>query len=183
MPIISSPEEFNEDGLYVDLRSIFGHSLLLKCEGFNFAGSVKLKAATEMVEAAERDGTAPAGVNPGGVLVGKPRRGAEHDRGEPGYRFLCVTDSRCNLATRRLMEALGAGCTSSPSPIRSAVCSVRASTTSSELCAADDRYVWLNQYTNANDWKAHYRTHGAVDRPAVPATWTCCSSEPARPGR
>ena len=42
MPIISSPEEFNEDGLYVDLRSIFGHSLALKCEGFNFAGSVKL---------------------------------------------------------------------------------------------------------------------------------------------
>jgi len=26
MPIISSPEEFNEDGLYVDLRSIFGSS-------------------------------------------------------------------------------------------------------------------------------------------------------------
>ena len=53
MPIISSPEEFNEDGLYVDLRSIFGHSLALKCEGFNFAGSVKMKAAVEMVEAAE----------------------------------------------------------------------------------------------------------------------------------
>jgi cysteine synthase A len=48
MPIISSPEQFNEDGLYIDLRSIFGHSLALKCEGFNFAGSVKMKAAVEM---------------------------------------------------------------------------------------------------------------------------------------
>ena len=56
MPIISAPQEFNEDELYVDLRSIFGQPLFLKCEGFNFAGSVKLKAATEMVEAAERDG-------------------------------------------------------------------------------------------------------------------------------
>ena len=56
MPIISGPEEFNEDGLYVDLRSIFGRSLALKCEGFNFAGSVKLKAAAAMVEAAEREG-------------------------------------------------------------------------------------------------------------------------------
>lgn len=27
-----------------------------------------------------------------------------------------------------------------------------------ELCASDDRYVWLNQYTNQNNWKAHYRT-------------------------
>ena len=25
------------------------------------------------------------------------------------------------------------------------------------LCAADDRFVWLNQYTNPNAWKAHYR--------------------------
>ena len=56
MPVISVPQAFNEDELYVDLRSIFGHSLFLKCEGFNFAGSIKLKAATEMVEAAERDG-------------------------------------------------------------------------------------------------------------------------------
>lgn len=54
MPVISVPHDFNEEGLYVDLRSIFGHALFLKCEGFNFAGSIKLKAATEMVETAER---------------------------------------------------------------------------------------------------------------------------------
>lgn len=27
-----------------------------------------------------------------------------------------------------------------------------------ELCASDDRYVWLSQYTNPSNWKAHYRT-------------------------
>jgi len=25
------------------------------------------------------------------------------------------------------------------------------------LCASDDRYVWLNQYSNPRNWKAHYR--------------------------
>jgi cysteine synthase len=54
VPVISVPQDFNEEELYVDLRSIFGHSLFLKCEGFNFAGSIKLKAATEMVEAASK---------------------------------------------------------------------------------------------------------------------------------
>ena len=44
---------FNEEELYVDLEPTFGQSLFLKCEGFNFAGSIKLKAAIEMVEAAE----------------------------------------------------------------------------------------------------------------------------------
>ena len=37
MPVISVPEAFNEEELYVDLRPIFGHPLYLKCEGFNFA--------------------------------------------------------------------------------------------------------------------------------------------------
>ena len=56
MPVISVPEAFNEEELYVDLRLIFGHPLYLKCEGFNFAGSIKLKAADEMVTSAERTG-------------------------------------------------------------------------------------------------------------------------------
>lgn len=54
MAVISDPAEFNEDDLYVDLRAALELPLYLKCEGFNFAGSVKLKAATEMVDAAER---------------------------------------------------------------------------------------------------------------------------------
>ena len=65
MAVISAPHAFNEEDLYVDLRPTFGHSLYLKCEGFNFAGSIKLKAARAMVEAAEADGT----LTPGSVLV------------------------------------------------------------------------------------------------------------------
>ena len=38
MAVISAPHAFNEEDLYVDLRPTFGHSLYLKCEGFNFAG-------------------------------------------------------------------------------------------------------------------------------------------------
>ncbi len=75
-----------------------------------------------------------------------------------GYRFLCVTDSRCNLATRQLMEALGATVHVVTEPdlvgglLGARIDYIRA------LCAADDRFVWLNQYTNPNAWKAHYRT-------------------------
>jgi cysteine synthase len=63
--VISVPQEFNEDELYVDLWPTLGHMLFLKCEGFNFAGSIKLKAAREMVEAAEREGV----LRPGAVIV------------------------------------------------------------------------------------------------------------------
>lgn len=157
MPVISVPQAFNEDELYVDLRSIFGRSLFLKCEGFNFAGSIKLKAATEMVEAAERDGV----LRPGSVLVesssGNLGVALSMIAASKGYGFLCVTDSRCNLSTRLLMEALGSQVhiMAEPDPVSGFLGArlnyVRA------LCASDDRYVWLNQYTNPGNWKAHYR--------------------------
>ena len=158
MSVISVPQAFNEDDLYVDLHSIFGRSLFLKCEGFNFAGSVKLKAAAEMVEAADRDGT----LTPGSILVesssGNLGVALSIVAASKGYRFVCVTDSRCNLSTRLLMEALGSEVHVITEPdatggfLGARLDHVRA------LCASDDRYVWLNQYTNPGNWRAHYRT-------------------------
>ena len=158
MSVISVPQAFNEDDLYVDLRSIFGRSLFLKCEGFNFAGSIKLKAAAEMVEAADRDGV----LTPTSVLVesssGNLGVALSMIAASKGYRFLCVTDSRCNLSTRLLMEALGSEVhiitepDSSGGYLGARLDYVRA------LCASDDRYVCLNQYANPGNWQAHYRT-------------------------
>ncbi|MER6999217.1 2,3-diaminopropionate biosynthesis protein SbnA [Streptomyces sp. NPDC000410] len=158
MPVISVPYAFNEEELYVDLKSIFGHSLFLKCEGFNFAGSIKLKAATEMVEAAERNRV----LTPDSILVesssGNLGVALSMIAASKGYRFLCVTDSRCNLSTRLMMEALGsrvhiiAGHEAHGSFLGARIDYVRS------LCASDERYVWLSQYTNPANWQAHYRT-------------------------
>ena len=165
MPIISTPQGFNEEELYIDLEPTFGQSLFLKCEGFNFAGSIKLKAATEMVEAAERDGV----LTPGSVLVesssGNLGVALSMIAANKGYGFLCVTDSRCNLSTKRMMQALGSQVYVISEPdavggfLGARINYVRA------LCASDDRYVWLNQYSNPQNWKAHYRkTAPAIGR-------------------
>jgi cysteine synthase A len=107
VPVISTPHAFNEGKLYVDLQPILGRSLYLKCEGFNFAGSIKLKAAIEMVEAAEREGL----LTEESILIesssGNLGVALSMIAASKGYRFVCVTDSRCNLSTRLLMEALG----------------------------------------------------------------------------
>ena len=158
MPVITVPQAFNEDDLFVDLAPIFGQSLFLKCEGFNFAGSIKLKAATEMVEAACRK----AILTPDSVLIesssGNLGVALSMIAASKGYRFVCVTDSRCNLSTRLLMEALGSEVHIITEPdadggfLGARLDYVRA------LCASDDRYVWLNQYANQGNWQAHYRT-------------------------
>jgi N-(2-amino-2-carboxyethyl)-L-glutamate synthase len=157
--IITAPQDFNEDELYLDLDSIFGHSLFLKCEGFNFAGSIKLKAATEMVEAAERDGT----LTPGSILIesssGNLGVALSMIAASKGYRFLCVTDSRCNRSTRRMMEALGAKVHVIPVAAADAPGGLLGARIEyvRRMCASDDRYVWLNQYSNPGNWQAHYR--------------------------
>ncbi|MEV2210177.1 2,3-diaminopropionate biosynthesis protein SbnA [Streptomyces sp. NPDC050997] len=158
MPVISDPAQFNEEELYVDLRAALGLPLYLKCEGFNFAGSVKLKAAAEMVDAAEHEGR----LRHGSVLVESSSGNLGVALGmiaaSRGYRFLCVTDTRCNRASVRLMEALGSHVHMIDEPdlhggfLGARIAYVRA------LCAADERYVWLNQYTNQGNWRAHFRT-------------------------
>ena len=158
MSVISVPQAFNEEQLYVDLRPVSGYPLFLKCEGFNFAGSIKLKAAAEMVEAAGRDGV----LRPESVLIesssGNLGVALSMISASKGYQFLCVTDSRCNLSTRLLMEALGSEVHVVTKPdavggfLGARLNYVHA------LCASDDRYVWLNQYANPGNWKAHYRT-------------------------
>ena len=142
---------------------------------------MKLKAASEMVAAAEREGL----LKPGSVLVesssGNLGVALSMIAASKGYGFLCVIDSRCNLQTRQLMQSLGArvDIITEPDPV-SGLLGARMSHIE-QLCAADERYVWLNQYTNPN---AGWRTTAGL-RPRSPSssrTWTCCSSGPAQRG-
>ncbi|WP_412518652.1 2,3-diaminopropionate biosynthesis protein SbnA [Actinomadura madurae] len=165
MPIITSPQDFNVDDLYVDLRHVIEHPLYLKCEGFNFAGSVKLKAAAAMVEAAVREGA----ITPESIIVesssGNLGIALSLIAASRGLRFVCVTDPRCNPASMRVMRALGAevrvvsGTDANGGYLGGRIRYVQ------ELCAEDARYVWLNQYANRNNWLAHYSgTAPSIDR-------------------
>ncbi|MCU1652700.1 MAG: N-(2-amino-2-carboxyethyl)-L-glutamate synthase [Pseudonocardiales bacterium] len=158
MPVIATPDAFNQEDLFVDLRSVVGHSLFLKCEGFNFAGSIKLKAAAAMVAAAECEGR----LRPGSTLIesssGNLGVALSMIAASRGYRFLCVTDSRCNLASRQLMEALGSCVHVIAEPDATGGYLAARIEYVRELCAEDERYVWLNQYENAANWQAHHLT-------------------------
>lgn len=169
MPVISMPQQFHVDDLYVDLRPVFGRALYLKCEGFNFAGSIKLKAAVEMVDAAERDGV----ITPGATLVESSSGNMGVALGvvaaSRGYRFICVTDPRCTVAARRFIEATGGQVRVVSQPdAESGFLGARIRHVK-EICAANPRYVWLNQYANAANWEAHYKITGPAVADSFPA--------------
>ncbi len=156
--VITSPQAFDVADLYVDLRPVAGVPLYLKCEGFNFAGSIKLKAAREMVEAAERDGV----LTPDSVLVesssGNLGVALSMIAASKGLRFLCVTDPRCNSTTLRLVETLGSQVHVVEEPAEVGGYLGARLAYVERLCAEDSRYVWLNQYSNPGNWGAHYNT-------------------------
>lgn len=160
MPIVSSPQEFHQEDLYVDLMPLLGLRTYLKCEGFNFAGSIKLKAAAEMVALAEQDGL----LTPDSVIVesssGNLGVALSVIAANRGYGFICVTDTRCNLATKLTMEALGAQVHTVSEPDSEGGLLGARLRYVHDLCTADRRYVWLNQYANPGNWLAHYRHTG-----------------------
>ncbi|MGI5132322.1 2,3-diaminopropionate biosynthesis protein SbnA [Pseudonocardia sp. CA-107938] len=161
MVLVTSPLDFNTDRLFIDLRSVLGLPVFLKCEGFNFAGSVKMKAALNMVDDAERTGW----LKPGSVLVesssGNLGVALSMVAASKGYGFVCVTDLRCNETTRRTMEALGARVhvVREPDPEGGGLLGSRIKYVKS-LVASDQRYVWLNQYANPANSAAHFATTG-----------------------
>jgi N-(2-amino-2-carboxyethyl)-L-glutamate synthase len=77
-----------------------------------------------------------------------------------GYRFVCVTDVRCTLAARRLMNALGAVVhVVADNDEQHGYLGARLALVRS-LCESNDNFVWLNQYANSANWNAHYRKTG-----------------------
>ncbi|MEU1290143.1 pyridoxal-phosphate dependent enzyme, partial [Kitasatospora sp. NPDC005856] len=155
--IISAPHEYNEAGLYVDLASSFELPLYLKCEGFNFSGSIKQKPALEMVETAEKSGL----LGFDSILVesssGNLGVALSMIAASKGHRFVCVTDARCNPATRQIMAAFGAEVhvITEPDPVTGFLGARLAYV--QRLCESDERYLWLNQYVNSDNWRSHYR--------------------------
>jgi 2,3-diaminopropionate biosynthesis protein SbnA len=160
MTIISAPQQYNTDDLFVDLSAIVEKSLFLKVEGMNFAGSVKLKAAASMIGAARAEGR----LNPWSIVVesssGNLGVALAMVCANYGYRFICVTDDRCNLQTRKLIEAFGAEVhiIDVPHP-ETGLLGARIEHLAS-ICAKNPDAVWLNQYENPANAGAHYAQTG-----------------------
>jgi cysteine synthase A len=158
--LITRAEEFNANDLYIDLGQALGRPLHLKCEGFNFAGSIKFKAAQEMVNGAESRGL----LEPGSTIIesssGNLGVALSMIAASRGYEFICVTDTRCNETMRLQMLALGAEVHVVTEPdgerglVGARIDLVR------RLCARNSGYVWLNQYGNPDNWGAHFTGTG-----------------------
>ena len=165
--LISRVDEIFIDDLFVDVGAILDASIVLKCEAFNFGGSIKLKAAVSMVDAAESSGR----LRPDSVLVesssGNLGVALSIIAASRGYDFVCVTDARANVTNLKYIRATGASVVViEEAPGRDYLS--RRIEYVQQLCRSDERVVWLNQYANDENWRAHYRTTGPAIAKAYP---------------
>ena len=140
--------------------------ILVKLEGRNPGGSVKDRVALAMVEQAEADGVLKPG-QPGQVLIeptsGNTGIGLALVCRLKGYQLKVVLPTNVSVERRQLLELWGAEIIESPGSEGSngAVHKAR------ELAAQNPEWVFLYQYANAANPKAHYRGTG-------PEIWRDC---------
>lgn len=158
--VCTSPQELLIDNVYFDVSTELGHAVVVKCEGLNLAGSVKLKTACAMLEEAMRQGTlAPGGSfiesSSGSLGVALAMLAANLD-----LKFTCVTDSRCNTVTQSLLRAYGAEVVmiTEPHP-QDGLLGARLRYVAQRL-VDDPQLVWLNQYANQRNPGAHHDLTG-----------------------
>lgn len=166
--LFSCPSGYAPDDVYIDLSTLFDRHVHVKCEGLNLAGSVKIKAAAEMVDVAERTGL----LKPGGKFIesssGSLGVALAMIAAHRGYEFVCVTDNRCNDRNLRLMKVYGAQVVviDTPDPV-TGLLGARLQHVRS-VCAADPDILWINQYANENNWLSHYKSTGPAIAAAYP---------------
>lgn len=157
MPIFRRPQDLVLDDVYVDIEALVGRPVVLKCEGFNLAGSIKLKPAAGMVEAAERDGL----LGPDSVIIesssGNLGVALSIVAADRGYRFVCVCDPRVTETNRRLIECYGGTVVTVTEPDERGGYLATRIRLVERLCREDPRYVWLNQYANQHNPLSHQR--------------------------
>jgi cysteine synthase B len=133
-----------------------GVEVHLKYEGSNPGGSIKDRAAREIVLEAEREGL----LRPGSTLLdassGNTGIAYAMIAGHRGYRLVLCLPSNASATRQRLLRAYGAQIVHT-SPLEGTDGAQREA---ASLAREHPDWLYLNQYDNQANWRAHERTTG-----------------------
>lgn len=147
--------------LFIRLDDLIQAPVYVKLEGYNPAGSIKIKTALSLIEAAESS----QHIKPDSILI-------ESSSGNLGiaiamiaaarrYQFVCVVDPNAALESTSLIKAFGAKVVvvnkrdENGGYLNSRISYIK------DILSSDSRFVWLNQYANPANPAVHERTTAA----------------------
>ena len=145
-----------------------GVKVLAKAEWFNPGGSVKDRAALSMVQDLERRGR----VGPGSVLLdassGNTGIALAMIAASRGYRLVLALPKNANAERRQLLSAYGAEIVDT-SPLEGSDGAIREAR---RLAEENPDWVYVDQYNNDANWRAHFETTGPEIVAAAPGPVT-----------
>jgi S-sulfo-L-cysteine synthase (O-acetyl-L-serine-dependent) len=133
-----------------------GVRVLLKLESFNPGGSVKDRAARQIVLEAERDGRLKPGATILDASSGNTGIAYALIAAQRGYRLVLCLPKNASAERQRLLAAYGAEIVHT-SPLDG---TDGAQAMAVRLAAEHPDWVYLNQYDNDANWRAHELTTG-----------------------
>lgn len=139
------------EGLVPDGVEIWG-----KCEWFNPGGSVKDRAALSMVLDAERRGVLVPGKRILDSSSGNTGISYAMIAAARGYGVTLCLPANANAERKKLLDAYGVDVVLTD-PLEGSDGAIRKAR---ELAAADPSLVYLDQYSNPANWRAHYGSTG-----------------------
>ncbi|MDH4037075.1 MAG: cysteine synthase family protein [Candidatus Krumholzibacteria bacterium] len=130
-------------------------SIYAKAEWLNPGGSVKDRPALRMILAAEQDGRLKPGMTILDATSGNTGIGYAMIGAARGYPVRLALPANASPERIRILEAYGAGLTLTDP----ALGSDGAIEAAGRIAAAEpERYAYLNQYDNDDNWRAHYES-------------------------
>lgn len=130
--------------------------LLAKVESFNVTGSVKDRAALQMIEDAEEKGVLKKGSTIIEPTSGNTGIGLAAIGTSKGYSVIIVMPDTMSMERRKLMKAYGAEVVLSDGKK-----GMKGAIQKAKEIASQIENSWIaSQFDNASNWKAHYLTTG-----------------------
>jgi 2,3-diaminopropionate biosynthesis protein SbnA len=151
------------DDVFVELSGyVAGSQVALKIEGFNAAGSIKLKTALGLIADAERR----RGLKRGGRVVESSSGNLGVALGivcaVRGYRFTCVTDPNASSSHLAIMRRLGVQVVVVDRRDEQGGYLGQRLKYIEERLREDPELIWTNQYANTANSNAHYELTAAA---------------------
>lgn len=158
LKISPSFSELNLSSSFVKIYELFPFPVSIKLEGWNMAGSIKLKPALEMIYHLEER-----------KIIGSHTHLIESSSGNLGialslisaernYSFTCVTDPNTSVDAINFMKALGAHVIVVTQRDKNGGYLSTRIEKIKEICSLNPSFVWVNQYANLNNPQAHFST-------------------------
>ncbi|CAH9057866.1 N-(2-amino-2-carboxyethyl)-L-glutamate synthase [Pseudoalteromonas holothuriae] len=155
--IVSKPEQLLVNNLYLELSGLAPAQVHLKYEGFNAAGSIKMKSALTLIDELEQQGK----LKPGSEIIesssGNLGVALAIICASRGYKFTCVTDLACTEQARSAILAAGGNLIVVEQRDANGGFLATRLATIKDKCRNNPNLVWTNQYASSSNVNAHYK--------------------------